>query len=607
MQRPQIMAQDCPHKDGRHRQCSVPPKGPLAIRLPRPPSLMLAATGWVAAMTPPVRKMASRGPQDGGFGRPGRAEGESWQRQRGRGRGRRTRRSRGLVQLGEQIHRWNRLRRQLNLQSDEELARRLLDAFVKIHVSPSSPSQAVLQVCIREEGAVTHGAIRKEQGDAQNTIPFWPAGAVGNERALSSPSASCKMEVPSDSKPRGRRLRSGRLTRPGSSSSPDLPKRAQEGEPVSQAGRRVPLGRLPLPLEEATPGRPRRDSPRLGSRVFIGEQAARWSSVKAELGVLSDEEMARILLDVFIEKRMNQPESRCTIQEAGVDEGADVTHGSVKEDNDQDDLDSVPTLSEGSESTVTLSHPSSIGSLEEDTDVSLFSGVDSLSESASKSPGMVSRRSERLPLPSPAAKVEPEDWESASEGHRFDSKSEDPQPRNTEMSPTVPADVPPEDPERRPSPDGEIIRVHVGDGGGSTCPAVKIELEDLCSPPSPVPSGGSESTITLSHPSSDLSLEEDCQLDMASESETEDLETEEAVAAVTRRSKELAGPERHCECERLGTLDIGAQIERWNLVKERLKLKTDEEVARALLDLYTKTHSTSRSPLTALSALVKKV
>ncbi|XP_072331318.1 uncharacterized protein [Scyliorhinus torazame] len=465
--------------------------------------------------------MASRGPQDGGAAGPGRAEGESRQRQRGRGRGRRSRSSRGLVQLGEQIHRWSRLRRQLNLQSDEELARRLLDAFGKIHVSPSSPHQAVLQVCIREEGAMTHGAIRKEQGDAHNTIPFWPAGTVGNERTLTPPSASCKMEVPSESKPRGRRLRSDR----------------------------------------------------------------------------------------FIEKRMNQPELSCPILEAVLVEGADVTHDSVKEDNDQEDLDSVPTLSAGSESTVTLSHPSSIGSLEEDTDVSLFSGVDSLSESTLKSPRVASRKPEQLPLPSPVAKVEPEDWESGSEGHRFDhysSKNKDPCPRNTEMDLTVPS-VTPEGLERRPSSDGEIIQVCIGDGIGSTCPSIKIEQEDLCSPPSPVTSGGSESTVTLSHPSSDLSFEEDCQLDTAEESESETEGLEEEAAAATRRRKWPPHADRHCGCELPGTLDIGGQIERWNLVKECLKLKSDEELARALLDLYTKTHSTSPSPLTTLAALVKKV
>ncbi|XP_041069014.1 uncharacterized protein LOC121291627 [Carcharodon carcharias] len=547
--------------------------------------------------------MASPGLHDRGFGRSGLAEGDGRQRQRGTGRGRRG--SRGLVQLGDQIHRWNRLKRQLNLQSDEEMARRLLDAFVKIHVSPSSPNQAVLQVCIRDEGVVTHGAIRKEQEDAHSTTPFWPSAAVGNERTHTSPPASWKMEVPSESKPRGKRSRSDRLARAGSSSSPDLPKAAPESEHALQVGGRVPLGRLPLPLEEATPGRPRRDGPRLRSRVFIGDQAARWNSLKADLGMPSDEEMARVLLDVFIEKRMNQPGPSCTVREMGLNEEADVTRDSVKEDNEQDDLDSIPSLSAGSESTVTLSHPSSIGSFEDDTDISLFSGADSLSESVWKSPGMASRRPECLALPNPGGKVGPEEWESDSEGHRFDhhnSKNRDPYPRNTEMEPTVPSEA---IPERRRSSIGEIIPVCVGGGGaGQTCPAVKIEQEDLCSSPSPVASGGSESTVTLSHPSSDLSLEEDCQLGMAalSESETDGPETEAA-----RRRKQPVRPGRNCGCERPGTLDIGEQIERWNLVKERLKLKSDEEMARALLDLYTKTHSISSSPLTTLSAFVKKV
>ncbi|XP_078422912.1 uncharacterized protein LOC144695800 isoform X2 [Cetorhinus maximus] len=459
--------------------------------------------------------MASPGLHDRGFGRSGLAEGDGRQRQRGTGRGRRG--SRGLVQLGDQIHRWNRLKRQLNVHSDEEMARRLLDAFVKIHVSPSSPNQAVLQVCIRDEGVVTHGAIRKEQEDAHSTTPFWPSAAVGNERTLTSPHASWKMEVPSESKPKGKRSRSDR----------------------------------------------------------------------------------------FIEKRMNQPGPSCTVRETGLNEEADVTRDSIKEDNEQDDLDSVPSLSAGSESTVTLSHPSSIGSFEDDTDISLFSGADSLSESAWKSPGTASRRPERLALLNPGGKVGPEEWESDSEGHRFDhhnSKNRDPYPRNTEMEPTVPSEA---IPERQRSSIGEIIRVCVGGGGaGQTCPAIKIEQEDLCSSPSPVASGGSESTVTLSHPSSDLSLEEDCQLGMAalSESETDGPETEAA-----RRRKQPARLGRNCGCERPGTLDIGEQIERWNLVKERLKLKSDEEMARALLDLYTKTHSMSPSPLTTLSAFVKKV
>ncbi|XP_038671914.1 uncharacterized protein LOC119975984 [Scyliorhinus canicula] len=388
--------------------------------------------------------------------------------------------------------------------------------------------------------------------------------------------------------PEGDRLRSDRLVRPRSSSSPDLPKRVPESEPALQACRRVPLGRLPLPLEEARPGRPRREGYGSGAVSSSATRQARWSSVKADLDMPSDEEMARILLDVFIEKRMNQPELRLPCPEAVLVEGADVTQDSVKEDNDQEDLDSVPTLSAGSESTVTLSHPSSIGSLEEDTDISLFSGVDSLSESTLKSPGVANRKPEQLPLPSPAAKVEPEDWESDSEGHRFDhysSKNKDPCPRNTEMDLTVPSDVTPQGLEGRPSSDGEIIQVCIGDGVGSTCPSIKIEQEDLCSPPSPVTSGGSESTVTLSHPSSDLSFEEDCQLDTAEESESETEGLEEEAAAATRRRKWPPRADRHCGCELPGTLDIGGQIERWNLVKECLKLKSDEEVAKALLDL----------------------
>ncbi|XP_067830199.1 uncharacterized protein si:ch211-40k21.5 [Heptranchias perlo] len=320
--------------------------------------------------------------------------------------------------------------------------------------------------------------------------------------------------------------------------------------------------------------------------------------------------MARILLDVFIEKCMNQPGPNLTVQEVGLDQEATGTCGSAKEDNEQCDLDSFPSLSAGSESTVTLSHPSSIGSFQDDTDADLFSGADSQSESNSKSPGRVRRRPERLPLPNHEAKEE-EEWDSGSESNRFErcnSRKKEVDLRNEEMTSTVPANRLPAGPESQGTSHGEIIQVYIGEGGEPTCPAIKKEQEETCSLPSPVGSVGSESTVTLSHPSSDISFEDDCFLDTAvgSESETEGL------GAVTNRKKPPALPDheaksRNAKWDQLGTLDIGEEFDRWNFMKDYLKLKSDEEMARVLLDLYTKTHAIPASPLTTLCAFVKKV
>ncbi|GCC40791.1 hypothetical protein chiPu_0024900 [Chiloscyllium punctatum] len=93
---------------------------------------------------------------------------------------------------------------------------------------------------------------------------------------------------------------------------------------------------------------------------------------------------------------------------------------------------------------------------------------------------------------------------------------------------------------------------------------------------------GSDSTVTLSHPSSDISFEEDCctEADVVSESDTEGLQ-----AAMTRRRKRMASPARNCRCKQRGALDIGKEIDRWNSLKQSLRLKSDEEMARALLDV----------------------
>uniref|UniRef100_UPI00398E42BA uncharacterized protein isoform X2 n=1 Tax=Pristiophorus japonicus TaxID=55135 RepID=UPI00398E42BA len=410
------------------------------------------------------------------------------------------------------------------------------------------------------------------------------------------------------------------MARPGTSSSPDLPKVVCESQRAGQAEGRVPLGRLMLPLEEASRGKPRRDGLRPRHGVFIGDQVARWNSVKANLSVRSDEEMAKMLLDVFIEKRMNQPGPSRAVREAGLDEGAAVTCDSVKDDND--DLDSFLSLSlsAGSESTVTLSHPSSmfpdvtfsprsIGSFEDDTDVDLYSGADSVSGSNSKSPGMASRRPEHLPLPNHEMKVEQEEWESGSESHRFErcnSKNREADRSNAEMDPTVPTNTLPEEAERQRASDGEILQVCIGEGGVPTCPAIKKEQEEPCSVPSPVASAGSESTVTLSHPSSDISFEEDCLVGAAvvSESETEGPETNRRKRPALPDSE---GKGREPRWDQPGMLDIGEEIDRWNFLKDYLKLKSDEEMARALLDLYTETHAATSSPLTPPSAFVKKV
>ncbi|XP_048472924.1 uncharacterized protein LOC109919963 [Rhincodon typus] len=298
---------------------------------------------------------------------------------------------------------------------------------------------------------MTQGAIRKEQDAVCSVIPFWPSAAVGTETRLTLPSATWKKDDSGESKPRGKRSRSDRypvtrdriefslwerLARPRSSSSPDLPRATPDSDRNWPAGRRVPLGRLPLPLEEATPGRLRRGAPRPRSGVYIGDQAARWNRVKADLALPSDEEVARVLLDVFIEKRMHQPGPSHTVQETDLDVEADVSHDSAKEDNEQVDLDSVPSLSAGSESTVTLSHPSSIGSMEDETDNSLFSGAGSTSDSVSKYP---------LEESSPRAKAEPAEREPYSEGlgygHHHGSKDRHPETKSTETDRVVPSET----------------------------------------------------------------------------------------------------------------------------------------------------------------------
>ncbi|XP_043533884.1 uncharacterized protein LOC122541314 [Chiloscyllium plagiosum] len=459
----------------------------------------------------------------------------------------------------------------------------------------------MLQVCIREEGVVTQSALRKEQEAAvRGVIPFWPSAGIGTERKLPLPSASWKKDTPSESKPGGKRPRSDRSAPPSSSSSPDLPRTEPDSEQTWREGGRVPLGRLLLPLEEATRERPRRGAPHPRRRVCIGSQAARWGLVKAELGWPSDEEVARVLLDVFIEKQMHQPGPSRTVQEADLDEAADTNRDSAKEDNEQADLDSVPSLSVGSESTVTLSHPSSIGSIEDETDSSLFSDAGSASDGISKYPVTA-----RPSFPSPRAKTEPAEWESDSEGRAFSHRDpESKEAKNTGTDLAVPSEPRAEGPERQQPSDGDIIRICVGEDGGTAYPEIKIEREDPCSLPSPAASTGSDSTVTLSHPSSDISFEEGCctEADLVSESDTEGLQ-----AAMTRRRKRMASPARNCRCEQRGALDIGKEIDRWNSLKQSLRLKSDEEMARALLDVYTKTHSIPLSPITTIATMVKEV
>ncbi|XP_060706677.1 uncharacterized protein LOC132832612 [Hemiscyllium ocellatum] len=477
----------------------------------------------------------------------------------------------------------------------------VMNRFAKAHVTPSPPSEAVLQVCIREEGVVTQSALRKEQEAAvRGVIPFWPSAGIGTERRLPLPSASWKKDTPSESKPGGKRPRSDRSAPPSSSSSPELPRTAPDSEQTWRGGGRVPLARLPLPLEEATPERPRRGARHPRRRVYVGNQAARWGLVKAELGWPSDEEVARVLLDVFIEKQMHQPGPSRAVQEADLDEAADVNRDSAKEDNGQAELDSVPSLSVGSESTVTLSHPSSIGSIEDETDSSLFSGAGSASDSISKHPVTASGRAGRPSFP--RAKAEPAEWESDSEGRAFSHRDpEGKEAKNTGTDLAVPPEPRAEGPERQRPSDGDVIRICIGEDGGTAYPEIKIEREDPCSLPSPAASTGSDSTVTLSHPSSDISFEEDCctEADLVSESDTE--------AAVTRRRKRMASPARNCRCEQRGALDIGKEIDRWNSLKQSLRLKSDEEMARALLDVYTKTHSIPLSPITTIATMVKEV
>ncbi|XP_051899538.1 uncharacterized protein LOC127585870 isoform X2 [Pristis pectinata] len=482
----------------------------------------------------------------------------------------------------------------------------LLDAFVKIHMSHASPSQSELEASCVEEGVVTRTALGK--GDAaRDAGPFWPPAAIGKARRLAGRTPPWKRSRPEEPKPKGRRSRSDRSARHGAGgSSPVLPKVGSDG--AGQAGEWVPLARLPLPLEEASRDTLRRQR----HQIFIGDQRARWNSLRARLDVRSDEEMAKILLDVFIENQMNQPGPSCTfLQAGGPDERAAFTCDAVTE---QDDLDSFPSLSlsAGSESTVTLSHPSSIDSFEEDADADLCSGTDSPSGSSTRFPPAARRRPRPL-LINHETRPEKEEgeWELSSENHRFKHcgwSSRESDLRNKGMDSTDSWKPPPKGLERQHSSDREIITVCIGEGGVPTCPAIKKEQEESCSLPSPPASAFSGTTVTLSHPSSDISLEEECLANttVASESETEGMET------VTNRRKRPALPDEDSKDSnvrwgRPGLIDVGAEIDRWNFVKACLKLKTDEEMAGALLDLYMKTHTSPPCPLTPLPVFVKKV
>ncbi|XP_062904342.1 uncharacterized protein LOC134346714 [Mobula hypostoma] len=539
--------------------------------------------------------MACAGPTDGAVSGRAEAAAPEW---------RLPPRERSLMDIGDQLHRWNRVKSQLNLQSDEAMARTLLDAFVKIHMSHASPSQNELEASCAEEVVVTHAALGK--GDAvHNTSSFWPPAAVSKVRRLAVRTQSWKKGRSEESKHKGRRSRSERSARHGTAGGcPVFPKVGSDN--TGQTAERVPLARLPLPLEEASRDVRRRQR----HKIFIGDQRVRWNSLKTRLEVRSDEEMAKILLDVFIENQMNQPGPSCDFLEAAPDERAAITCDTVTE---QDDLDSFPSSqSAGSESTVTLSHPSSIDSFEEDADADLFSGTDSPSGSSSRLPAAAHRRARTL-LANHELRSEKEEgeWELGSKNHKFkrctfSSKVSD--QRNNEMEWIESSKALAKEPERHHSLDREIIAVCIGEGGVPTCATIKKEQEELYSLPSPAASAFSGTTVTLSHPSSDVSLEEECLVNttVASESETEGTEM------VTNRRKRPAFPDEdskgsNVRWDRPGLLDIGAEIDRWNFVKGYLKLKTDEEMAGVLLDLYMKTHASPPHPLTSFPVFVKKV
>ncbi|XP_078272137.1 complement C4-like [Rhinoraja longicauda] len=130
--------------------------------------------------------------------------------------------------------------------------------------------------------------------------------------------------------------------------------------------------------------------------------------------------------------------------------------------------------------------------------------------------------------------------------------------------------------------------------------------EDSLGLPSPVASAFSGTTVTLSHPSSDVSLEEEWLFGAAavSGSETEGAGIGRKRAAIPDSDSEDDGGGRW---DVPGMLDIGAEIDRWRLVKGYLKVRSDEEVAKTLLDLYLKTHASPPQPRTPIPVCVMKL
>ncbi|XP_069775773.1 uncharacterized protein [Narcine bancroftii] len=388
----------------------------------------------------------------------------------------------GLVNVGGQIHRWNRVKNRLKLQDDEAMARTLLDAFVKIHRSQVSPRQTEF-----EGGVETHAGCRK--GDAVHCAgPCCPSAAIAKARKLAARTA-WKKARPEESRPKGRRSRSGR----------------------------------------------------------------------------------------FVENQKIQPGSSFAFLRTSRNYRGTNTCEAITE---QVDLDSFPSVSPSadSESTVTLSHPSSAGSFE-DTDGELFSGTDSLPGSLARFPVDVVRRS-RVPVS--VSQEEEEEWEPGGAERRLERdgwRDKEALPRIKGADSIGRSKRLPKGLEKGCFSNRDIVAVCIGEGVVSTCHAIKQEQEEMSSLPSPTESVFSGTTVTLSHPSSDVSLE----AAMLRESEAEGAETRGLKRHALPGDDPKGGGSVQCDWP--GLLDIGVEINRWNSVKGCLRLRTDEEMAGALLDL----------------------
>ncbi|XP_032872444.1 uncharacterized protein LOC116969771, partial [Amblyraja radiata] len=333
----------------------------------------------------------------------------------------------------------------------------------------------------------THGG-----GDSvHDASPFWPTPTAGKMRRLVARPPPWQKGRPDDTKPKGRRSRSGRNTRHGASGSRHAPAMvACEGGRRGQEGERVRLARLPLAAADPGGGRPWR------AEIFIGEQQERWRCLKDRLELKTDEEMAKVLLDVFIENQMDLPGPSCTFLEDGADERTDFICDSVPE---QDDLDSYTSqsLSAGSESTITLSHPSSMDSFEDEAEAELFSGTD-----AQYGGNTRHRRPRTLALINhEGRRATPEGWELGGGNCKLEpcgwsSRGSDPKHKETESMSS--SRILHKGLERQSSSDREIIAVCIGDESVLT---IKEEQEDWFGLPSPAASAFSGTTVTLSHPS----------------------------------------------------------------------------------------------------------